>query len=149
PDTIQGIVLSRLDRLDPEEQMLLRVGAVIGRSFSYQPLRAALSPYLVLADIDLRARLERLPRPDTIPPETPDPNLCHAFKNAITHEVAYGTMLFAQRRELHRRVAEWYETYYDLDAAGSNPAEAPAALSLQRTEIVHLLAYHYQQAGET
>src|SRR5919206_2655759 len=56
-------------------------------------------------------------------------------------------MLFAQRRELHRRVAEWYEAYYDLDTAGAN--EAPAALRLQRTEIVHLLAYHYQQAGDT
>jgi class 3 adenylate cyclase/tetratricopeptide (TPR) repeat protein len=148
PDTIQGVVLSRLDRLDPEEQMLLRVGAVIGRSFPYQPLRAALAPYLELADTDLRARLERLAILDLIPQETPDPNLCHAFKNAITHEVAYGTMLFAQRRELHRRVAEWYETYYGLDDTRSNTAEAPAVLRLQRTEIVHLLAYHYQQAGD-
>jgi tetratricopeptide (TPR) repeat protein len=149
PDTIQGVVLSRLDRLDPEEQMLLRVGAVIGRSFPYQPLRAALLPYLVLADTDLRARLERLAVLDLIPQETPDPNLCHAFKNAITHEVAYGTMLFAQRRELHRRVAKWYETHYDLDDTRSNTGEAPAALRLQRTEIVHLLAYHYRQAGDT
>jgi class 3 adenylate cyclase/tetratricopeptide (TPR) repeat protein len=149
PDTIQGIVLSRIDRLDPEEQMLLRVGAVIGRSFPYQPLQAALSPYLVLADTDLRARLERLAVLDLLPQETPAPNLRHAFKNAITHEVAYGTMLFAQRRELHRRVAEWYEAHYDLDDAGANTGEAPVALTLQQTEIVHLLAYHYQQAGDT
>ena len=149
PDTIQGVVLSRIDRLNPEEQMLLRVGAVIGRSFPYQPLQAALSPYLTLADSDLRSRLERLAVLDLIPQETPDPNLRHIFKHAITHEVAYGTMLFAQRRELHRRVAQWYETHYDLDDAGSNPGEAPAALGLQQTEIVHLLAYHYQQAGDT
>ncbi|HSX80249.1 MAG TPA: tetratricopeptide repeat protein, partial [Candidatus Saccharimonadia bacterium] len=149
PDTIQGVVLSRIDRLNPEEQMLLRVGAVIGRSFPYQPLRAALSPYLMLTDTDLRARLEGLAVLDLTPQETPDPNLRHAFKNAITREVAYGTMLFAQRRELHRRVAEWYEARYDLNDAESNTGEALAALSLSRTEIVHLLAYHYQQAGDT
>jgi class 3 adenylate cyclase/tetratricopeptide (TPR) repeat protein len=148
PDTIQGVVLSRIDLLNPEEQMLLRVGAVIGRSFPYQPLRAALSSYLALADTDLRSRLEQLAVLDLIPQETPDPNLCHIFKHAITHEVAYSTMLFAQRRELHRRVAEWYETHYNLNDAGSNTGEAPAVLSLQRTEIVNLLAYHYQQAGD-
>ena len=149
PETIQGVVLSRIDRLDPEERMLLRVGAVIGRSFPYQPLRAALSPYLTLADSDLRACLERLAVLDLIPQETPDPNLRHVFKNAITREVAYSTMLFAQRRELHRLVAEWYEAHYDLADTGSNTEEAPAALSLQRTEMVYLLAYHYQQVGDT
>ena len=149
PDTIQGVVLSRIDRLDPEEQMLLRVGAVIGRSFPYQPLRAALSSYLALADTDLRACLERLAVLDLIPQETPDPNLCHVFKNAITREVAYSTMLFAQRRELHRRVAEWYEVHYDLTEAGANTGEDPATLGLPRAEIIHLLAYHYQQAGDT
>jgi class 3 adenylate cyclase/tetratricopeptide (TPR) repeat protein len=149
PDTIQGVVLSRIDRLDPEEQMLLRVGAVIGRSFPYQPLQAALSPYLALADTDLRACLERLAFLDLIPQETPDPNLCHVFKNAITREVAYSTMLFAQRRELHRRVAEWYEAHYNLAGAGPNTGEELATLGLPRTEIIHLLAYHYQQAGDT
>lgn len=149
PETIQGVVLARIDRLNPEEQMLLRVGSVIGRSFPYQPLRAALSPYLTLADTDLRSCLERLAVLDLIPQEMPDPNLRHIFKHAITHEVAYGTMLFAQRRELHRRVAEWYETYYDLDDAGSHTGENPATLSLRRTEIVHLLAYHYQHAGDS
>ncbi|HLB78433.1 MAG TPA: tetratricopeptide repeat protein, partial [Candidatus Dormibacteraeota bacterium] len=149
PDTIQGVVLSRIDRLDPEEQMLLRVGAVIGRSFPYQPLRATLSPYLALADTDLRACLERLAVLDLIPQETPDPNLCHVFKNAITREVAYSTMLFAQRRELHRRVAEWYEAHDNLTDAGSNTGEEPATLGLPRAEIIHLLAYHYQQAGDT
>ena len=148
PETIQGVVLARIDRLNPEEQMLLRVGSVIGRSFPYQPLRAALSPYLALADTDLRSRLERLAVLDLIPQEMPDPNLRYIFKHAITHEVAYGTMLFAQRRELHRRVAEWYETHYDLDDARSLTGETPATLSLRRTEIVHLLAYHYQQAGD-
>jgi tetratricopeptide (TPR) repeat protein len=36
-----------------------------------------------------------------------------------------------------------------LAEAGSNTGEAPAAQSLQRTEMVHLLAYHYQQVGDT
>src|SRR4030095_16846481 len=98
---------------------------------------------------DLRACLERLAILDLIPQETPDPNLRHVFKKAIIRGVPYNTMLFAQRRELHRLVAEWYETHYDLADAGSNTGEASAALRLQRTEMVNLLAYHYQQVGNT
>ena len=148
PDTVQGVILSRIDRLNPEEQMLLRVGSVIGRSFPYQPLRAALAPYLALADTDLKLRLEGLAVLDLTPQETPDPDLRHTFKHAITREVAYGTMLFAQRRELHRRVAEWYEAHYNLDDAGSSTGEDPAALGVQRSEIIHVLAHHYQQASD-
>lgn len=105
PDTIQGVILARLDQLDPEEQMLLRVGSVIGRSFSYQTLRAALMPYVRMGDVDMKSRLELLSDLDLTPQERPDPHLQHAFKYITTREVAYGTMLFAQRRELHRRVA--------------------------------------------
>ncbi len=149
PDTVQGVILSRLDRLNPEEQMLLRVGSVIGRSFPYQTLRAALSPYLAIADADLKARLVVLADLELTSQETPDPDLRHTFKHVITREVAYGTMLFAQRRELHHRVAEWYEARCDLDDERPDIGEVPAALGLQRAEIVHLLAYHYQQAGDT
>ena len=113
--------------------MLLRVGAVIGRSFPYPPLRAALSPYLALADTDLKLRLEGLAVLDLTPQETPDPDLRYIFKHAITREVAYGTMLFAQRR-MHRRVAEWYEARYDLGDAGSNTGEGPAALPVGRRD---------------
>ena len=150
PETIQGVVLSRIDRLDPEEWMLLRVGAVIGRSFPYQPLRAALSPYLTLADSDLRACLERLAVLDLIPQETPDPNLRHAFKNAITREVAYSTMLFAQ---LARACIAWpasrYEAHYDLADTGANTGGGSGRTASTRTELVYLLAYHYQQVGDT
>jgi predicted ATPase/class 3 adenylate cyclase len=148
PDTVQGVILSRLDQLTPEEQMLLRVGAVIGRRFSYHALRTVFTSYLTLADTEIKARLELLADLDLTPEETPDPNLHHAFRHLITQEVAYGTMLFTQRRELHRMVAVYYEARFDLDGAGPDTGEDPAALGLHTADIVHRLAYHYQQAGD-
>ena len=146
PDTVQGVILARLDQLNPEEQMLLRVGSVIGRSFPYQTLRAALMPYIRMGDVDMKSRLELLADLDLTSQEQPDPHLQHAFKHLITREVAYGTMLFAQRRELHRRVAEWYEAQYKLTEVGSGTV---SPTTLPRAEIINLLAYHYQQAGDT
>ena len=153
PETVQGVVLSRIDRLNPAAQMLLRVGSVIGRSFSYATLRAALLPYLSMIDTDLKSHLESLAGLNLTPQEAPDPDLRHVFKHAITRDVAYGTLLFSQRRELHRGVAQWYEARIARGAAandnGNASVEDRAAQAQPGAEIVHLLAYHYQQAGDT
>ena len=147
PETIQNVVLSRIDRLAPGAQMLLRVGSVIGRSFRYEMLRAALSHYEAITEAELKGHLEQLAGLDLTPQESPDPDLRHAFRHAITHEVAYGTMLFAQRRELHRRVAQWYEAQFaPLDDVGGG--EPPEVLGAAAANIVHLLAFHYQRSGD-
>lgn len=148
PQTVQGIVLARLDQLPPAEQMLLRVGAVIGPRFSYHTLRAVLTSYLPLADTELKARLTWLATLDLTPEETPDPDLRHAFKNIITRDVTYGTMLFTQRRELHRLVAAYYEQRFALDGPGLETGEDPTPIDIQRADVIHRLAYHYQQAED-
>ncbi|MCB0212127.1 MAG: AAA family ATPase, partial [Anaerolineae bacterium] len=38
PDTLQGVIMSRIDQLDPETKRILQVAAVIGRNFSHQVL---------------------------------------------------------------------------------------------------------------
>lgn len=129
PDTIQGVITSRIDRLSPQHQLTLKVASVIGRTFwlnalSYiYPLekeKPVLSNYL--------GDLEKAAITTTVLGE---PDLSYVFKHAITQEVAYGLLLYAQRQSLHQGVAEWYEQAYHQDLTGSYP----------------LLAYHWRNAG--
>jgi predicted ATPase/class 3 adenylate cyclase len=130
PDTVEGVILSRIDRLPPEEQLTLKVAAVVGRSFLYRTLRDV-HPRQVLGDL-LRAHLDDLTRRDLTLPEALEPELTYLFKHVITQQVAYDTLLFAQRRELHRAVAGWYERVY---AGGLDP-------------YYPLLVHHWQQAED-
>ena len=139
PDTIQGIVLSRIDRLLPEEQLTLKVAAVIGRTFAYTPLRDTLGAHMEVTDRLLKTRLETLAHRELTLPEAPEPELTYMFKHIITQEVAYETLLFAQRRQLHRSVAHWYERTF-----GTSGGE----LESQLAPYYPLLAYHWHQAEE-
>jgi len=107
PDTVQGVITSRIDRLSPPQQLTLKAASVIGRTFPYPTLHHI---YPVEADRQqLDIHLDALSRLDLTEQETPEPQLTYAFKHNITRDVAYNLMLFAQRRQLHRAVAEWYE----------------------------------------
>src|SRR5213078_3462012 len=99
PDTVQGVVTSRIDRLRPAEQLTLKVASVIGRVFSLDILHDL---YPIEDDrASLPAHLQTLKRLDLTRLETPEPNLAYIFKHTITHEVVYNLMLVAQRQELH------------------------------------------------
>jgi class 3 adenylate cyclase/tetratricopeptide (TPR) repeat protein len=112
PETIEGLVLARIDRLTPEQQLLLKVAAVIGRSFGEAPLHATVRRYAAIERNALVLYLEGLERADLTLLETIEPELTYAFKHIITHDVAYETMLFGQRAEIHRAVAAWYEAAF-------------------------------------
>jgi tetratricopeptide (TPR) repeat protein len=130
PDTVQGVVTSRIDRLGPAEQLALKVASVIGRVFSLKILRDL---YPIEADRpDLPTHLRTLKRLDLTRLESPEnsPELAYSFKHTIIREVVYNLMLVAQRQTLHRQVAEWYEQHYAHDLA---PHYA-------------LLAYHWGEA---
>jgi len=144
PDTIQGIVLSRIDRLPPEEQLALKVAAVIGRTFAYTTLHDTLGEHMEISHRLLKRYLDDLAHLDLTPLEAPEPELTYIFKHIITQEVAYETLLFAQRRQLHRAVALWYERTFggDADQPAREAPESPLA------PYYPLLAYHYHQAGD-
>ncbi len=134
PDTVQGLVLARIDRLPAERQLALKVAAVIGRTFGYEPLL-----YLMRSSSDwvaqaLREHLDALARNDLTDVETPDPDLSYIFNHIITQEVAYQTLLFAQRQQLHRLAAEWYEATFDGHA--------------RLAPFYPLLVYHYRLAED-
>lgn len=128
PDTIEGVVTSRIDRLDPAQQLALKVSSVIGRVFTFNTLQA-IHPVETLP-ARLRNYLAELNRLDITLLQTPEPDLAYLFKHIITQQVVYSMLLFSQRRELHRKVAEWYEQTYPDDRDNLSP----------------LLAYHWYQA---
>lgn len=135
PDSIHGIVLSRLDRLDEEEKLTLKVASVIGRTFGLVLLDHAhpAQPTLVV----LQEQVSHIEERDFVRLEIPAPQLIYLFKHNTTQEVAYETLLFAQRRALHNVVAEWYETTYDDGQYTQNSALA---------SHYPLLAYHWRRA---
>lgn len=141
PDTLQGLILARIDQLPPDRQFALKVAAVIGRSFAYPPLHATLSRLMPALSTNLSAYLQEMVQRNLIYAESLEPEFTYLFKHIITQEVAYQTLLSNQRREIHRTVAEWYENQLQPESAA--PGQADAAL------LLPLLVYHYYHAGET
>ena len=131
PDTVQGVVLTRIDRLAPPQQLTLKVASVIGRSFAHH-LLADVHP--IAADRPtLPGQLDRLQRRNLVLLEAPEPELAWMFTHVITRDVAYELMLGAQRRALHRAIAEWYEQRHHAQLPRYYP----------------LLAYHWTRSGVT
>ncbi|MBN2550064.1 MAG: tetratricopeptide repeat protein [Anaerolineales bacterium] len=128
PDTVQGVVLARLDRLVETEKFVLKVASVLGKAFE-APALAQVHP-IKPAIADLQAQLARLEQREFIFPEDHADRLAWRFRQNLTQEVAYSTLLFSQRRQLHQAAAEWYES----------------ALSQSLSPHYPLLAHHYQQA---
>ena len=130
PDTVQGAVTSRLDRLDPHQQLTLKVASVVGRSFPYQvthdvhPARTERG----LVEGHLRVSV----RQGLLSLEAPEPGAVYRFQQSVTQQVAYDLLAHAQRRQLHSAVARWYEHAPSDDGAGQ----------LAR------LAHHWQRAGD-
>jgi tetratricopeptide (TPR) repeat protein len=114
PDTIEGVVTSRLDRLQPLEQLALKVASVLGRTFDAANLR----DLFPVADArpQVPAVLRELARLELTQREQPEQS-SYLFRHAITQEVAYNLMLFEQRRALHEAAAEWYERVHGGDLA--------------------------------
>jgi class 3 adenylate cyclase len=128
PDTVHGVITSRIDRLTPHQQLTLKVASVIGRVFALRLLRdiyPVKETPSTLAD-DLVA----LEAANLTVLDHPEPHLAYLFKHVITQEAAYNLMLASQRQQLHRTIAEWYEHTH----AGDLRSHAP------------LLAYHWQGA---
>ena len=107
PDSLQGVVAARIDRLAPDDKRTLQTAAVIGRVFQ-EPVLA----WLVgrdAGDGDLEARLEELARRQLVRRHT---LLELIFKHAVTQDVAYHSLLVERRRQLHGRAAEAIETLF-------------------------------------
>jgi hypothetical protein len=143
PDTIEGVITSRIDALSPQQQMTLKVASVIGRIFGYQ----ALSSVFPIEDDkpNLLGYLNALERLEITQLETKEPDLIYIFKHIITQEVSYNLMLFSQRKQLHRAVAEYYEQRYAEDLSPYYPV---LAYHWVRAEVRARAVHYLNLAGE-
>ena len=105
PATLHAVVAARIDRLPPAARECIQLASVIGHRFGDRVLREAGGnrladsvDQLIAADLVLEAA----------PGERREGR--YRFKHAVVQEVAYNTLLVRRRAELHRRVAEAYET---------------------------------------
>ena len=103
PDTLHGLVLSRIDGLPETPRRTAKVASVVGQAFSAGLARQAY-PDLGAAG-EVRRALQALDRRQVARPEDLGEDLW-AFTHALLHDVAYETLPFAMRSILHHRVAE-------------------------------------------
>jgi class 3 adenylate cyclase len=107
PDTIQDVLMSRIDRLEDEPRQALQLAAVIGREFTRRLLER-------IAEIraGTAAALRELQAIELIYEKALFPELAYVFKHALTQDVAYGSLLTQRRLEIHRRIGEAIEELY-------------------------------------
>ena len=108
PATVQAVLAARIDRLPPEEKSLLQSAAVVGKDVPYAHLYAIAE----LPEEALREGLAHLQAAEFVYETSLFPDLEYTFKHALTHEVAYGSVLHERRRALHARIVLAIETLH-------------------------------------
>ena len=108
PATVQAVLAARIDRLPAEDKRLLQSGAVIGKDVPFVLLKAIAD----LSEEDLCRSLARLQTGEFLYETSLFPEPEYTFKHALTHEVAYGSLLQDRRRTLHARIVEAIEKLY-------------------------------------
>ncbi len=107
PDTIQGVVLARVDRLQAEAKTVLQCASVIGRLSKYRLLEQ-----LSRQERNLDRYLGEFEEKDLVYEERTVPELEYTFKHAFTQEATYRGILERRRREFHLQVAREMERLY-------------------------------------
>jgi predicted ATPase len=110
PSTVQAVLAARIDRLSPEDKRLLQSASVVGKDFPLALLRA-------IADAspdELHQSLRRLQAAEFLYEVRLLPELEYTFRHALTHVVAYDSLLPERRRVLHGQVL------YELERLGSD-----------------------------
>ena len=140
PDTLHGVLMARIDRLQEETKRVLQLAAVIGRVFLYR----------VLAEIarqggQLDTRLLTLQREQLIRERARVPEPEYIFKHELTRVAAYNGLLRRERRVYHQQVAEALERLFP------DRVEEQAGLLAhhwERAEDAEKAIHYLQQAGE-
>ncbi len=127
PDTLQGVLLARIDRLQENVRRTLQLASVIGKSFLYRLLEA-----IAEAEQQLDSHLAQLQRMDLVREKTCLPELEYIFKHSLTQEAAYNSLLLERRREFHQRVGQALEKLF----------------ADRQEQFLGLLAHHFEAAGD-
>jgi len=126
PDTIQGVISARMDRLEETLKRIMQVASVIGRDFAFRILQAISG-----MQQELKSHLRNLQGLEFIYEKRLFPELEYIFKHALIQEVAYNSLLLKRRKAIHERIGLAIEQIY---------AE-------RIEEFYAMLAHHFERAG--
>jgi predicted ATPase len=126
PATLQDSLMARLDRL-PMVREVAQLGAVLGREFAYEMLRALAA----VEESTLQDRLGQLVGAELLYQRGRPPRAKYMFKHALIQDAAYASLLKRTRQQYHQQIAQMLE------------AEFPETLEAEP----ELVAHHYTEAG--
>jgi class 3 adenylate cyclase len=126
PATLQDSLMARLDRL-PMVREVAQLGAVLGREFAYEMLRALAA----VEESTLQERLGQLVGAELLYQRGRPPRAKYMFKHALIQDAAYGSLLKRTRQQYHQQIAQMLE------------AEFPETVEADP----ELMAHHYSEAG--
>ena len=142
--TSAGVDLATIiDRLGAAEQLALKTASVIGNAFPVGLLRDIYPDESGRASVP--ARVDALVALNLVEPASGHGESVYAFTDPATRDVAYGLMLFAQRRQLHRAIAEWHERAY---ASEPGPHYATLARHWRAADEPGKAVHYLEKAGE-
>jgi class 3 adenylate cyclase/tetratricopeptide (TPR) repeat protein len=128
PATLQDALMARLDRLAMVKEVA-QLGAVLGREFAYELLRAV-AP---LDEATLQHGLTRLVEAELLYQRGILPQATYLFKHALVQDAAYQSLLRSTRQQYHQRIAQVLEAQF-AETLETQP---------------EVLAHHYTEAGLT
>jgi tetratricopeptide (TPR) repeat protein len=129
PSTIGDVIMARVDSLPDGAKEMLQIGSVIEREFSYNLIKRVTD----ITQEELLSHLSVLKDSELLYERGIYPQSAYIFKNALTREVVYDSLLLKRRREIHEEIGEAIEALY------------PDRLE----EHYELLAYHYARSATT
>jgi class 3 adenylate cyclase/tetratricopeptide (TPR) repeat protein len=107
PDTIQGVLAARIDRLPEPAKRVMQTASVLGREFQLRLLEA-----VVDETARLPQQLAELMQHELLYQRTTAEGPLYAFKHALTQQVAYDNLLRVRREALHESAGHALETLY-------------------------------------
>ncbi len=128
PTTVQGLFLSRTDRLAPELRTLLQVASVLGRVFNFSLLGVVAG----LQRDELERALLHLEDLDFVYQSALAPERQYSFKHVLAQEAIYQTLVRSRREAHHAAVGKAIEDLY----------------SDRLDEWIEILAHHYTRSGD-
>jgi len=130
PNSLQGLLTARIDRLPPEARFTLRVASVIGRSFTERVIEYVMADHA--PDLELMEQLSILESIGMVKVAQVHPELTYEFKHILLHDAAYRSILERDSNELHLTVGQALEELYPE----------------QKAPLASQLAYHFLQGQD-
>ena len=143
PGTVLDVIAARIDRLEEAQKTTLQLASVVGREFSPR-LLARLEAERSDRSERLDARLRELVAIELIYRQSLEPET-YSFRNELTRDVAYYSLLTGTRRDLHRRIGEAIE---ELEAHRLIERSEALAHHFERGEVWDKALTYLAQAGQ-